>query len=192
MIPAPGEMLLRYIGDRIRFSIRSERSVPKAFLRTNLGRGSFLHEGSLSATPATDVWPLESYKTEWSILREHRCNVLVEGGRAATTAVLRLLLPSTREAVVWHKPYAPLKLPDRTTNTFILRNAASLSANDQGRLLDWFGDPGWRTQIISTAESPLFTLVQGGLFDATLYYRLNVMLLRVGLTESPWINRSES
>jgi hypothetical protein len=125
-------------------------------------------------------------------LREHRCNVLVEGGRAATTAVLRLLLPSTREAVVWHKPYAPLKLPDRTTNTFILRNAASLSANDQGRLLDWFGDPGWRTQIISTAESPLFTLVQGGLFDATLYYRLNVMLLRVGLTESPWINRSES
>ena len=146
----------------------------------------------MSATPATDVWPLESYKTEWSILREHRCNVLVEGGRAATTAVLRLLLPSTREAVVWHKPYAPLKLPDRTTNTFILRNAASLSANDQGRLLDWFGDPGWRTQIISTAESPLFTLVQGGLFDATLYYRLNVMLLRVGLTESPWINRSES
>ena len=146
----------------------------------------------MSATPATDVWPLESYRTEWSILREHRCNVLVEGGRAATTAVLRLLLPSTREAVVWHKPYAPLKLPDRTTNTFILRNAASLSANDQGRLLDWFGDPGWRTQIISTAESPLFTLVQGGLFDATLYYRLNVMLLRVGLTESPWINRSES
>ena len=146
----------------------------------------------MSATPATDVWPLESYKTEWSILREHRCNVLVEGGRAATTAVLRLLLPSTREAVVWHEPYAPLKLPDRTTNTFILRNAASLSANDQGRLLDWFGDPGWRTQIISTAESPLFTLVQGGLFDATLYYRLNVMLLRVGLTESPWINRSES
>jgi hypothetical protein len=102
------------------------------------------------------------------------------------------LLPSTREAVVWHKPYAPLKLPDRTANTFILRNAASLSANDQERLLDWFGDTGWRTQIISTAESPLFTLVEGGLFDATLYYRLNVMLLRVGLTESPWISRAES
>jgi len=146
----------------------------------------------LSAAPATDVWPLESYETEWSILREHRCNVLVEGDGAATTAVLRLLLPSTREAVVWHRPYAPLELPDRTTNTFILRNAASLSANDQGRLLGWFGDTGSRTQIISTAASPLFALVESGLFDATLYYRLNIMLLRVGLTESPWINRSES
>jgi hypothetical protein len=43
MSPAPGEMLLRYVGDRIRFSIRSEHPVAKAFLRTNLGRGSFLH-----------------------------------------------------------------------------------------------------------------------------------------------------
>ncbi len=43
MSPAPGEMLLRYVGDRIRFSIRSEQQLPKAFLRTNLGRGSFLH-----------------------------------------------------------------------------------------------------------------------------------------------------
>lgn len=43
MSPTPGEMLLRYVGDRIRFSIRSSQSVPQAFLRTNLGRGSFLH-----------------------------------------------------------------------------------------------------------------------------------------------------
>ena len=146
----------------------------------------------MSAAPATDVWPLESYETEWSILREHRCNVLVEGDGAATTAVLRLLLPSTREAVVWHRPYAPLELPDRTTNTFILRSAASLSASDQQRLLDWLGGTGRRTQIISTAESPLFTLVEGGLFDATLYYRLNVMLLRVGVTASLQINQSAS
>jgi len=99
---------------------------------------------------------------------------------------------STREAVVWHKPYAALKLPDRTTNTFILRSAASLSASDQQRLLDWLGGTGRRTQIISTAESPLFTLVEGGLFDATLYYRLNVMLLRVGVTASLQINQSAS
>ena len=146
----------------------------------------------MSAESPTDISPLDSYECERKILRKHRCNVLVEGDRRATNAVLTLLLPYTRDAVVWHTPYAPVELPDPKTNTFILRNAASLSANDQGRLLDWFGDPGWRTQIISTAESPLFTLVQGGLFDATLYYRLNVMLLRVGLTESPWINRSES
>jgi len=39
---------------------------------------------------------------------------------------------------------------------------------------------------------PLFTLVEGGLFDATLYYRLNVMLLRVGVTASLQINQSAS
>ncbi len=43
MSPPPGEMLLRYIGDRIRVSIRSDQTAPRAFLRTNLGRGSFLH-----------------------------------------------------------------------------------------------------------------------------------------------------
>jgi len=146
----------------------------------------------LSAASTTDVSPLDAFQSEWKVLRTHRYNVLVEGDGAATSAVVGLLLPYTREAVVWHRPYAPLELPDRTTNTFVLRNAASLSANDQGRLLGWFGDTGSRTQIISTAESPLFALVESGIFDATLYYRLNIMLLRVGLTEPPWINRSES
>lgn len=43
MNPAAGEMLLRYVGDRIRFVVRSDQAGPQAFLRTNLGRGSFLH-----------------------------------------------------------------------------------------------------------------------------------------------------
>ena len=145
----------------------------------------------MSAVSATDVSPLYSYECEWRILREHRCNVLVEGDGARTTAVLRLLLPCTPEAVVWHRPHTPLELPGRETQTFILRNATSLSASDQARLLGWLGDTGWRTQIISTSESPLFTLVEGGLFDATLYYRLNVLLLRVGLTKPCPIDRSE-
>ena len=134
----------------------------------------------MSAAPSIDVSPLESYKSEWRAVRELRCNVLVEGENAVTKAVLRLLLPYAREPVAWHQSYAPLQLPERRTNTFILRNAASLSVNDQARLLDWSGDTHGRTQIISTAESPLFTLVECGLFDATLYYRLNIMLLRVG------------
>ena len=146
----------------------------------------------MSAESPTDISPLDSYECERKILRKHRCNVLVEGDRRATNAVLTLLLPYTRDAVVWHTPYAPVELPDPKTNTFILRSAASLSASDQQRLLDWLGGTGRRTQIISTAETPLFTLVEGGLFDATLYYRLNVMLLRVGVTASLQINQSAS
>ena len=146
----------------------------------------------MSAAPPIDISPLESYQCEWRVLRKHRCNVLVEGENAVTKAVLRLLLPYAREPVAWQQPYAPLELPDRRTNTFILRNAASLSVNDQARLLDWSGDTHGRTQIISTSASPLFTLVECGLFDAELYYRLNIMLLRLGFTEPGPINRLES
>jgi transcriptional regulator of acetoin/glycerol metabolism len=125
-------------------------------------------------------------------VRELRCNVLVEGENAVTKAVLRLLLATAREPVAWHQPYARLELPDGGTNTFVLRNVAALSANDQARLLDWSGDTHGRTQIISTSASPLFTLVECGLFDAELYYRLNIMLLRLGFSEPGPINRSGS
>jgi DNA-binding NtrC family response regulator len=47
-------------------------------------------------------------------------------------------------------------------------------------LLAWTGESGWRTRIISTTPRQLFALVASGLFDAALYYRLNVMLLRAG------------
>ena len=41
--PAPGENLLRFAGDRVRFTLRTSAKVPQAFLRTNLGRASRLH-----------------------------------------------------------------------------------------------------------------------------------------------------
>ena len=43
MTPAPGEFLLRFVGDRIRFTLRGEGSAPTAYLRTNLGRAPRLH-----------------------------------------------------------------------------------------------------------------------------------------------------
>src|SRR3954464_2765008 len=43
MSPTPGESILRFAGDRIRFSITTERAAPQAFLRTNLGRAPRLH-----------------------------------------------------------------------------------------------------------------------------------------------------
>src|SRR5262245_59318765 len=43
MSPAPGESVLRFTGDRIRFSLTTDRPAPQAFLRTNLGRAPRLH-----------------------------------------------------------------------------------------------------------------------------------------------------
>jgi len=132
----------------------------------------------VAATP-TDVSLLDSHETEWRTLSEHSCNVLIEGAATATDAALRWLLPHTREPIAWHWPHAPLDLPSGETRTLILRNVAGLTGDDQRRLLEWMGDSRSRTRIVSTTARPLFALVAAGLFDTTLYYCLNVMLLRV-------------
>src|SRR5688500_11916994 len=41
--PSPGEMLLRFVGDRLTFRLTAERRTPHAYLRTNVGRGPILH-----------------------------------------------------------------------------------------------------------------------------------------------------
>src|SRR6185369_2736688 len=53
MIPAPGERLLRFVGDKIIFQLRLENSAAqknlRAFLRTNLGRAAALRCEIISA-----------------------------------------------------------------------------------------------------------------------------------------------
>ena len=122
---------------------------------------------------------LDQYEKEWTTLCAKRHNVLLEGSAAATNATLLLLQPHLRQPVAWSQPQTPLQLPSRDAGAFVLRDVAALSASDQARLLEWGGSRS-NTQIVSTTEGSLFALVVRGLFDATLYYRLNVMLLRVG------------
>jgi hypothetical protein len=129
---------------------------------------------------ATDVSWLKSFQTEWRSLRACRHNVLLEGSLSATDAVLRLLQPHIRGPIVWKGPQTPLNLPGGKLGGLILRGVAGLSAEDQTRLLAWLGGPGSGTQIVATTERPLFALVARELFDETLYYRLNVVLLHVG------------
>jgi starch synthase (maltosyl-transferring) len=54
MTPAPGERLLRFVGDRVRFSLRAGNNSPardgwRALLRTNLGRAAALRREIISA-----------------------------------------------------------------------------------------------------------------------------------------------
>lgn len=111
---------------------------------------------------AADISSLDPDRTDWGILRAHRPNVLLEGSIAATEAALVLLQPNIH------------------SRTLILRDAAALSRSDQLQLLQWIDDAGSHTQVVSTTERSLFALVADGLFDASLYYRLNIVLVRVG------------
>ena len=119
------------------------------------------------------------YDLELRIFSEHRCNVLLEGTVAATDAALILLRSHIRGPIVWHRPPATLDLPSRETGALILRDASALSRDEQQRLLVWIDDTGSRTHVVSTSSRSLFALVTAGLFDGALYYRLNVLLLRV-------------
>jgi len=65
------------------------------------------------------------------------------------------------------------------TGTLIIEDVDALSGSDQRRMLQWMLGPGSETRVISMATRRLFALVDDGRFDATLYYRLNTMLLRV-------------
>jgi Sigma-54 interaction domain len=132
----------------------------------------------MGAVTETDVSLLESLRTEWASLRVKRQNVLIEGSCRATNAALSVLQPQMPESVVW-SPTRAFDLPSGDVRTLILKNVAGLSAANQTRLLAWIGGDGSGTQIISTNEHPLFTAVTRGVFEKALYYRLNVMLLRV-------------
>src|SRR4030095_432743 len=106
--------------------------------------------GDSMTAPATDASVLEGHHTEWQLLRERPCNVLLEGAVTATDAVLRLLLTHPPEPIVGHRPPATLNLPTGETGALILRDAAALSEDEQRRLLAWMGDAGSRAQIITT------------------------------------------
>jgi len=132
-------------------------------------------------TAATLSDALENtYQTELRLLRAHSLNVLLEGTAAATDNMLHLVRPHIRAPLVWHPRQAPLELPTSETAGLILRDVSALTDDEQTRLLLWLGGPGARTHVVSTTEYSLFTLVMHGLFDAALYYRLNVLLLRIG------------
>jgi sigma-54-interacting transcriptional regulator len=128
---------------------------------------------------ATDACPLDLYPTELATLRAHRHNLLIEGPVAATHAVLLLMQPHLGSPIVWRQPHTRVELAGNGAGALILEDVGSLTAEDQVRLIRFLDGRGSRRQIVCTAERPLFPRVAAGLFDPTLYYRLNVALLRV-------------
>jgi len=116
---------------------------------------------------------------EWNAVCARHCSVLLEGSDTSTGAALQLLMPCLRGVVHRRERAGALELPARRVDTLIVQDVSSLLANEQRLLLAWLAGDGQRTQIISTTTEPLFPLVQRGWFDERLYYRLNVVLLRL-------------
>jgi hypothetical protein len=120
---------------------------------------------------------------EWRSICVSRYNVLLEGPPACTEAVLHLLKPHLGEPVTLKRSGAPLALHTLKGGAVVVRDIAACGRPEQDRILRLLDDPQSRPQVVCTTTEPLFPLVSRGLFDETLYYRLNVILLQ--LTRSP-------
>jgi len=107
-----------------------------------------------------------------------RLNVLLEGPEASTLAVLRLLQPHLPAPVIRRTKGAPFQIPAGEVGALILEDVGGLGAEEQARLLAWI-DRRPLTQIVSTTAYPLFGFVTRGGFDASLYYRLNIILVEL-------------
>ena len=140
----------------------------------------------MTVPSATDDPLLKSDDLE--LLADHTCNVVLEGPATAVDVVLRLLQSRRREPIGWHHLDASFKPGGGQARTLVLRDASALDADAQRRLHAWIGEAGRGTQIIATTERPLFPLVAAGLFDAGLYYRLNLLLLRIGPDSTPLLS----
>ena len=134
---------------------------------------------TLGFVPAPHVAVLDSYQKELQILRARPLNVLIEGPADASDIILSALRMEAREPVCDAR-VGGFHLPGQDAATLVLRDVSALTRREQMRLLNWVEDEGVATQVISTTAYPLFVLVGRRLFDASLYYRLNVCLLRVG------------
>jgi hypothetical protein len=114
---------------------------------------------------------------EWLSVSTGQHNAIFEGPEHATEGFLLLLEPSLRTPAIWKRAPLPLDLPATGCGALVVRNVCALDRREQAALRKWL-DTG-RKQVISTTTQPLFPLIAEGLFDETLYYRLNVLLLRI-------------
>ena len=120
---------------------------------------------------------------EWHSVSTWQHNVMFEGPEHATEALLLALEPYLRAPALWKRAPTQLQLPSAGGGALVVRNVGALGRQEQAALLRWLDVE--RKQVISTTAHPLFPMIAQGLFDEALYYRLNVMLVKVDSTGAP-------
>jgi hypothetical protein len=115
--------------------------------------------------------------SDWRRVITAGANVLLEGDRHKTDAAILHLLPHLRAPIVYRQSGDELSLLNECT--VILRDVDTLCEAEQQQLCDWLGRQPETVRTVATTERPLYALVQCGRFQSDLYYRLNVILLRL-------------
>jgi len=118
---------------------------------------------------------IEIESSAWQAFAGSQANTLMIGAPLTITRALTLAWTSLRRPVVWCE-MAELRLPTGPAGTFILWRADELSADDQQQLSRWM-EESKSTRVLARSSQALYPLVEQGAFAASLYYRLNTVLL---------------
>jgi hypothetical protein len=116
---------------------------------------------------------------EWDCVTNSRLNALLIGPRHVTGRVVRSLRSQSARPILRVLSHLPLVLPTADqVGTVILEDVDRLDRAAQKYVLEWLEDAVPRARMISTSTLPVLPMVVTGLFDETLYYRLNVLYVR--------------
>jgi hypothetical protein len=90
--------------------------------------------------------------------------------------MVSLVVPDLEPPATIRRQNEELRLPTASApmRTAVIRDVDGLTPVEQRKLLDWLVSAATRTQVVSTTSAPLLPLVETGLFNDTLYYRLNI------------------
>lgn len=106
-------------------------------------------------------------------------NLLLTGREGVIRNVLSTLLRDIDKPIASWYPGERLVLPDPRVGMMILYDVDALGHDDQVQLLNWLERGVGRTQVVSTTSAPLLPLVEAGVFNDMLYYRLNTVSVHV-------------
>jgi hypothetical protein len=105
-------------------------------------------------------------------------NLLLIGPEAATRAYLdRQMLPLPSSVRSCNG--ADLRLPSEPVQGLVVRDVERLTRDHQDQLVEWLSGPGCHTRIVATSGAPLYPMVERGEFSDALYYRINMITLRL-------------
>ena len=116
--------------------------------------------------------------SDLNVARSTRANLLVLGPEQLVKNVLKLVAPTLKRDIVVQAGEGGLQLPaSLRPSTLVIQDVDMLTTGEQRRLLEWLDGGSTRTQVISTASTPLLARVEANTFNETLYYRLNTIYI---------------
>jgi Sigma-54 interaction domain len=128
-----------------------------------------------SATGSIDGQPLRWDRTSRASLRW-----LITGDDAAIAGILPIIDRCLPGPIHLYDAATIALVPPFSRGTLLLTDVDRLAAVAQDHLFDWLTENGTsHPRIVSTCRTPLWPLVERGIFRADLYYRLNFVSIAV-------------